>query len=359
MENLKAIKTMYKGIEFRSKLEAQWAVFFDACGADWLYEPEGFELPDGTWYIPDFLLRGVGGRVPGEGDLWIEVKGVMTDEDWAKVKAFPMPIEVFGNIPAGEDFWDIASSLSDMFYRDNRFFGLECVDGDYYPGVPIVDRDGKFCIVGEDNNYLRDADENFTRMAYAVAINAKFDHGQRPVTEQAISDELHLKQATFNEMWQEIKSIAYSVSRLESRDREHRNRTDTSKVSLDPALAGRLHWYAQRKGLTMEEAIEEAVGELVGSMHYHYQELSMLRPLVQQPADDKTDIKAKYLFVAKGQYASGYWKRLARAYSSVDYALKAIEKERKNNEYVNYKIVRYKRDCDLTEAAINEVNNAD
>ena len=32
---IKAIPTEYKGYRFRSRLEARWAVFFDACGADW------------------------------------------------------------------------------------------------------------------------------------------------------------------------------------------------------------------------------------------------------------------------------------------------------------------------------------
>lgn len=53
---IKAIETQYKGYRFRSRLEARWAVFFDALGIAWEYEPEGFELSDGTWYLPDFYL---------------------------------------------------------------------------------------------------------------------------------------------------------------------------------------------------------------------------------------------------------------------------------------------------------------
>lgn len=47
------IPTLYKGIRFRSRLEAKWAVFFDLVGWSWVYEP--FDL-DG--YIPDFLITG-------------------------------------------------------------------------------------------------------------------------------------------------------------------------------------------------------------------------------------------------------------------------------------------------------------
>ena len=50
-----AIRTRYSGILFRSRLEARWAVFFDALGVKWEYEKEGYELPSGR-YLPDFFL---------------------------------------------------------------------------------------------------------------------------------------------------------------------------------------------------------------------------------------------------------------------------------------------------------------
>lgn len=56
MNGLKAIETEYKGYRFRSRLEARWAVFFDAIGLRWEYEPEGIVLNDGTHYLPDFFL---------------------------------------------------------------------------------------------------------------------------------------------------------------------------------------------------------------------------------------------------------------------------------------------------------------
>lgn len=52
---IKAIRTTYKGIEFRSRTEARWAVFFDELGVRWDYEHEGYELESG-WYVPDFWL---------------------------------------------------------------------------------------------------------------------------------------------------------------------------------------------------------------------------------------------------------------------------------------------------------------
>ena len=53
---IKAIETEYNGYRFRSRLEARWAVFFDAAKIKYEYEPEGFELADGTRYLPDFYL---------------------------------------------------------------------------------------------------------------------------------------------------------------------------------------------------------------------------------------------------------------------------------------------------------------
>jgi hypothetical protein len=56
MSEIKAIPTEYKGYLFRSRLEARWAVFLDAMGIEWEYEPEGFILSDGSYYLPDFYL---------------------------------------------------------------------------------------------------------------------------------------------------------------------------------------------------------------------------------------------------------------------------------------------------------------
>lgn len=55
MNTIKAIETRYRGYHFRSRLEARWAVFFDALGVRWEYEKEGYELPIGP-YLPDFWL---------------------------------------------------------------------------------------------------------------------------------------------------------------------------------------------------------------------------------------------------------------------------------------------------------------
>ncbi len=63
---IKAIETRYKGYRFRSRLEARWAVFFDALGVPYEYEKQGFDLGEVGWYLPDFWL-------PREKE-WVEIK---------------------------------------------------------------------------------------------------------------------------------------------------------------------------------------------------------------------------------------------------------------------------------------------
>jgi hypothetical protein len=50
--SISAIETKYKGVLFRSRLEAKWASFFDVLGWRWEYEP--CDLPG---WSPDFFLE--------------------------------------------------------------------------------------------------------------------------------------------------------------------------------------------------------------------------------------------------------------------------------------------------------------
>lgn len=74
---MQAIQTLYRGYKFRSRLEARWAVFFDALNIKYLYEPEGFQFDDGTMYLPDFYLP--------DSDSFFEVKGIMSQIDRGKI----------------------------------------------------------------------------------------------------------------------------------------------------------------------------------------------------------------------------------------------------------------------------------
>lgn len=63
------IPTKYGFINFRSRLEARWAAFFDILGWSWTYEP--FDLPG---WIPDFVIVG------SYGSVLVEVKPCSTSK---------------------------------------------------------------------------------------------------------------------------------------------------------------------------------------------------------------------------------------------------------------------------------------
>ncbi len=51
MSESHGIPTMYSGIQFRSRLEARYALLFDALGLTWHYEPL-----DLAGYVPDYIV---------------------------------------------------------------------------------------------------------------------------------------------------------------------------------------------------------------------------------------------------------------------------------------------------------------
>lgn len=90
MSDQHGIPTMYAGIQFRSRLEAQWAAMFDLLKWPWDYEPF-----DCNGWIPDFLLKGA---VP----FLLDVKPMALAEEWEqyapKIQAAhpPYPAAVIG-----------------------------------------------------------------------------------------------------------------------------------------------------------------------------------------------------------------------------------------------------------------------
>lgn len=56
-KQIKSIPTKYKNYKFRSRTEARYAIYFDALGVKWDYELEGYELPSGKLYLPDFYFK--------------------------------------------------------------------------------------------------------------------------------------------------------------------------------------------------------------------------------------------------------------------------------------------------------------
>lgn len=200
MYGLKIKDTYYKGYRFRSRLEARWAVFFDACGVDWEYEPEGYDLGNGMSYLPDFKLHGVCGR--DGGDLFVEVKGIMNEHAAAKINRFVeigktytnrikksnTAVLVVGRIPEGESMRDIDSEIEEMAYYESPYpdcnwphaFNFETIDGDYFAAHPGINKKGKFELFGDDSNYLADRDNEKTLAAFNKARQARFEFGETP-----------------------------------------------------------------------------------------------------------------------------------------------------------------------------------
>lgn len=105
MQDIKPIETVYNGYRFRSRLEARWAVFFDALGVKYEYEPEGFLTEDGTTYLPDFFVR--------DWNCYVEVKGDRDGATAELIKAVRFVdksinrVLILSDIPdgIGEPYW--------------------------------------------------------------------------------------------------------------------------------------------------------------------------------------------------------------------------------------------------------------
>lgn len=127
---MEVLEIEYNGYKFKSILEARWAVFFDAAGIKYEYEPEEFELEDGTKYLPDFYLPEIY-RGKGKYGLWVEVKSLMNNYDEDKINQFRKQqnkdVLVLGEIPNAETYEDIVDYYRDDFgigYDDNYTFAI-------------------------------------------------------------------------------------------------------------------------------------------------------------------------------------------------------------------------------------------
>lgn len=157
---LKAIETLYKGYRFRSRLEARWAVFFDAVGADWKYEVEGYQLPSG-WYLPDFIVYG---------------------KFFVEIKPGPPPRREPSDPPKelilANELMKLSRKSAYIFYGDP----VEALEPSW-PGV-----DG-FMFLGQDDDpddpylhpeFLYVNNDRLLRNAALKARQARFEHGETP-----------------------------------------------------------------------------------------------------------------------------------------------------------------------------------
>lgn len=156
MQTLKAIETVYRGYRFRSRLEARWAVFFDALGLKWEYEKEGYDLGPAGLYLPDFWLVDV--------KMWAEVKPSREGDDQVKCVALACATGfaclLLDGPPTYKEYWageaegEIGYLLTDEYIHDeHRFFSSP--SGDEWASAN-------------------------TLHAYVLARSARFEHGEVP-----------------------------------------------------------------------------------------------------------------------------------------------------------------------------------
>ena len=173
---IRAIPTYYRGVNFRSRLEARWAIIFERLGITWYYETEGYDIQieDGYTirYLPDFVL--LGGTVRCPRRLYVEVKGDMQPDDAVKIRAFAQhfPIYVVGAIP--RDINEICNGIDTK--SGVSYYNFETVDGDNFGAVLGAAKKGGWGLFGADSSYWAEMDETRTRDAYAIARAAHFEY---------------------------------------------------------------------------------------------------------------------------------------------------------------------------------------
>ena len=156
--NPKPIDTMYKGYKFRSRLEARWAVFFDALSIEWEYEKEGYDLGVDGCYLPDFWLPQV--------SMWAEVKGKpFTGKELLKCCALARCTDCECLLLAG--------TPTNKAYHTTETL---CCPFSAYAGfylTPMLFNENRFWFIYEDDEYKFDDIEK----AVIAARSARFEHG--------------------------------------------------------------------------------------------------------------------------------------------------------------------------------------
>lgn len=159
MSSIKPIQTHYKGYHFRSRLEARWAVFFDKMGYRWEYEPEGFVLPSGRNYLPDFKLFDIG-KEGCDRDVYVEVKPDSVTSQ--KVIEFGKTVDVIVLVDGSP--WNRTYPLFTGLSNKHVVFVVS-------NGRPMVS-----LTKGASSEYLVTAE---VWDAICAARSARFEHGQK------------------------------------------------------------------------------------------------------------------------------------------------------------------------------------
>ena len=220
MGEIKAIETVYNGYRFRSRLESRWAVFFDAAGIKYQYEPEGFEVknfyggdgePDVYRYLPDFYIPEFGcyAEVKANKDALLKDESKLN----AMIDFHATPVAdgllILGQIPPSDDFWLPAfikfshhkGVVADLVIIEPAYKMrsahlwtvkgcIDCTGGTDLPRCRVVSRDlyhrgnfintyvgGKLFLLAE---YEHLAIVSRTNKCLDAARQARFEHGETP-----------------------------------------------------------------------------------------------------------------------------------------------------------------------------------
>lgn len=164
MEEIKkAQPVIYKGIQFRSKMEARLAVLLDEFNADWEYEPI---QEDG--YTPDFRIKNVEKVLECRGfkcdksDLYVEVKYALFKGNARQLENFAEKhhIIIGGRLPLKQSLnnWDsFVDSFSEIGNtvckgenpNEIKYWNWEMIDGSDEQAMLVVMADGNIKLARE------------------------------------------------------------------------------------------------------------------------------------------------------------------------------------------------------------------
>lgn len=163
MTTLNALETSYAGCRFRSRIEARWAVFFDAMAIRWEYEPQGFHLPSGN-YLPDFRLRF------GDHHVWWEVKGKKPNRDEMEL-AWELYEET------GSYVYIAHGDIPRDHHEQSRVAAFGAVRARWF----IMSEKGVRQTIGLTPVDMDQSGVDHPRLlaAYTAARSARFEHGER------------------------------------------------------------------------------------------------------------------------------------------------------------------------------------
>ena len=146
-----AIPTKYQGVQFRSRLEAKWAAFFDLLNWRWEYEPF-----DRAGWIPDFVIFGARQHVLLEvkpttfkdklfDDTKGEIENALLPDEEAVIVSYFLP-----QAECSPEFECVGYLAERNCYIDGN--GNEKLSIDWQR-APLVERDGSIGFCSEYGHY--------------------------------------------------------------------------------------------------------------------------------------------------------------------------------------------------------------